>query len=311
MRKIAIVDDVKSNCLILQGFMKTIADIEVHQFTSPVEALEWCAHNEPDLILLDYMMPEIDGIEFVRRLRTNPEMVEIPVLMITGEESRETLYMALTAGATDFLRKPVDRLELVARAKNMLLSRGRQKALVEANNQLHALATTDPLTSLRNRRSFMEQCHAEMDRSHRFGHLFSIAMLDLDHFKTVNDTHGHDAGDTVLIKIARICTKELRDVDVVGRLGGEEFALVFPEVPLTGAFAACERLLAAIRSEALKADDKLITCTASIGLSEAGHPDDTVTEALKRADTALYAAKKNGRDRVETAESPQRDRMSA
>jgi diguanylate cyclase (GGDEF)-like protein len=301
MKKVAIVDDVRANGLLLEGYMKSLPNLETATFTRPSEALLWCGANDPDLVLLDYMMPEMDGVEFLRRFRSVESLKDVPVVMVTGEESKEALYQALYSGATDFLRKPVDRIELVARARTMLELRSRQRALLAANEQLLTLATTDTLTGLRNRRSILELVQAEFDRSHRFRRPFSVAVIDVDHFKAVNDTHGHDVGDKVLQALAVACMEELREVDPIGRIGGEEFAILFPELPIAGAIAACERLLSTIRQTTIEAGGSDLTCTVSAGVTEGGRPDDTVIAIIKRADVALYAAKKSGRDRVEVS----------
>ena len=136
MRKVAIIDDVLSNALLLKGFMKRLPDIEAVLLVDPTEALDWCIGHEPDLVLLDYLMPGMNGIEFLQRMRAVQHLKEVPVIVVTGEESKETLYQALSSGATDFLRKPVDHVELIARARNMLELRARQLALARANEHV-------------------------------------------------------------------------------------------------------------------------------------------------------------------------------
>jgi CheY-like chemotaxis protein len=125
MRKVAIIDDVLSNALLLKGFMKRLPDLEAVLLVDPTEALDWCIGHRPDLVLLDYLMPGMNGIEFLQRMRAVPHLKEVPVIVATGEESKETLYQALNSGATDLLRKPVDHVELIARARNMLELRAR------------------------------------------------------------------------------------------------------------------------------------------------------------------------------------------
>ena len=138
MRKVAIIDDVPTNALLLKGFLKRLADVEAVLFANPKEALDWCHEHEPDLVLLNYQMPEMNGIEFLHRMRAIERLKEVPVIVVSGEERKETLYEALNAGAIDFLRKPVDRLELIARAHNMLELRARHSQLAKANEQLTA-----------------------------------------------------------------------------------------------------------------------------------------------------------------------------
>lgn len=298
MRKIAIVDDVLPNALLLKGYAKRLDDVEAVTFTDPIEALDWCAENIPDLVMLDYLMPEMDGTEFLNHFRNIDGLRDIPVVVITAAEQKEALYSALEAGANDFLRKPVDDLELIARANNMLQLRARQLELAEANDRLLVLATTDSLTGLANRRHFLEKLQEEISRSQRYGRPFSVAMVDADHFKSVNDTYGHDIGDKVLQRLSNLMTGAARDVDCVGRLGGEEFAILLPETAVEGAKVFCERLLAHIREAEVDTGGEPLRFTVSIGLTEVCQGETKTDVILNRADEALYEAKEGGRDRV-------------
>ncbi len=298
--RITIIDDVLSNALLLKGYTARLEGVEAVTFTDPVEALGWCTENEPDLVMLDYLMPQMDGIEFLRRFRRTERLKDIPVIVITAEENRNTLFEALDAGANDFLRKPVDHIELIARAQNMLQLRARDLELAELNKQLYTLATTDALTGVANRRRFLEIVRHELDRGRRYGRPLSLAMIDVDDFKKVNDSFGHDVGDTVLQVLARTLSDESRNVDQVGRLGGEEFAILLPETNSGRAEAACMRLLAAIRKIRIDTDIEPVGVTVSIGLADACREDD-VGSLLKRADIALYRAKESGKDRIAVA----------
>jgi putative two-component system response regulator len=133
MRQVAIIDDVLSSALLLKGFLKRVPDVDTVLLTDPTQALSWCMEHEPDLILLDYLMPGMNGIEFLQRMRAVQHLKEVPVIVITAEESKQTLYQALNSGAADFLRKPVDHVEFIARARNMLEFRARQLQLAKAN----------------------------------------------------------------------------------------------------------------------------------------------------------------------------------
>lgn len=298
MKKIAIVDDVLPNALLLKGYTRRLDDVEAVTFTDPVKALEWCAENVPDLVMLDYLMPEMDGTEFLKRFREVDALRDIPVVVITAAEEKEALYSALQAGANDFLRKPVDDLELIARANNMLQLRARQLELAEANERLLVLATTDSLTGLSNRRHFLEKLHEEISRTQRYGRPCSVAMVDADHFKAVNDTHGHEVGDRVLQQLSNLMSGEIRDVDCVGRLGGEEFAILLPETNVEGGKVFCERLLAKIRAAEIDLGEEVVRYTVSIGLTEVCKGENQTDVILNRADEALYVAKESGRDRV-------------
>jgi two-component system cell cycle response regulator len=301
MRRVAIIDDMLPNALLLKGHMKQLENVEASTFTDPNEALACCTQAAPDLVLLDYHMPQMNGIEFLSKFRAIPHLKDVPVVMITGEEKRETLYEALEAGANDFLRKPVDDIELVTRARNLLELRARQIDLAKANEQLYFLATTDQLTSLKNRRYFLEKLELEVERSCRYARPCSVAIIDADRFKAINDTYGHDVGDKVLQKLSNVLIEELRGVDQIGRLGGEEFAILFLETERNSALEVCRRLLSRIRATRVMAEAEEIKFTVSAGLTEIIPSGDQADAVLKRADRALYRAKDLGRDRCEVA----------
>jgi two-component system, cell cycle response regulator len=301
MRRVAIIDDMLPNALLLKGHMKQLEDVEASTFTDPNKALVCCTQAAPDLVLLDYHMPQMNGIEFLSKFRAIPHLKDVPVVMITGEEKRETLYEALEAGANDFLRKPVDDIELITRARNLLELRARQIDLAKANEQLYFLATTDQLTSLKNRRYFLEKLELEVERSCRYARPCSVAVIDADRFKAINDTYGHDVGDKVLQKLSNVLIEELRGVDQIGRLGGEEFAILFLETERNSALEVCRRLLSRIRATRVMAEADEIKFTVSAGLTEIIPSGDQADAVLKRADRALYRAKELGRDRCEVA----------
>lgn len=300
MRKIAIIDDVLLNARLVQAITKQLDDTESKTFTNPIEGLEWCRKNYPDLILLDYQMPEMNGIEFLKEFRKYDRFADIPVVIITGEDKKEVLHEALAAGATDFLRKPIDDIELLARARNMLRLRDRQLELTAAYEKLEAQANTDALTGLLNRRRFLQGFEDEFGRSRRYRHPLSVAMIDVDHFKKINDTHGHGPGDKVLATLAEIMIRELRGVDSVGRLGGEEFAAYFPETDIVGAALACERMRVAVGESSIELADQRVSVTISIGVTQIRPGSDGPASFLKRADDLLYKAKSAGRNCVET-----------
>jgi two-component system, chemotaxis family, response regulator WspR len=299
MRTVAIVDDMLPNALLLKGYMKQIEGIEAVTFTDPNDALARCTENVPDLVLLDYHMPQMNGVEFLTRFRAITHLKDIPIVMITGEESKAALHDALKAGANEFLRKPVDDIELITRARNLLELRARQVELGAANRQLYVLATTDQLTNLKNRRYFIEKLELEVVRCCRYSRPCAVAILDADQFKFINDSYGHDVGDKVLQALSQLLLEELRIVDLVGRIGGEEFAIQFPETNKQGALDVCRRLLARIQGATVMADAKEINFTASIGITEIAVSGDEADAVLKRADRALYRAKQLGRNRCE------------
>ncbi len=296
---IIIVDDSRTKLTHIQICVEEIEDVVTHPFSDPHAALLWCENNAPDLVIIDYMMPGIDGIEFVRRFRQMPQAEHVPVLMVTSTNEKQVLYDALQAGANDFLRSPIDQMELIARARTLLKIRIGALALIKANEQLFRMAMIDDLTQVYNRRRFIEQLDAEVARARRHNQPLALAMLDIDHFKKVNDTYGHAAGDIALKHVARLCVSTMRPSDFVGRLGGEEFAICLPATERGAAQAAAERLRARIAAAPADLGATMLAVTASIGITEIMPGDTASSVILNRADDALYRAKNGGRNRVE------------
>lgn len=172
------------------------------------------------------------------------------------------------------------------------------RELTKAYDLLQIEANTDPLTQVSNRRPFLKTLEANFHSAVNTARPLSVAMLDVDHFKRINDSYGHDAGDKVLQQLSRMLIREFRTIDLVGRLGGEEFALVFPETDLAGAFIACERLRKTVQQQEIQADANRIHLTVSIGLAALGSTSTDGASLLKQADELLYAAKRNGRNQV-------------
>ncbi|MDX2102606.1 MAG: diguanylate cyclase [Alphaproteobacteria bacterium] len=296
--KVVIVDDFETNALIVKAYMQELTSVEPLVFTESRKALEFCLTSEPDMVLVDYVMPEIDGLEFIRQMRARPDLDEVPIVMITAFDRREVLLQALDLGANDFLGKPLDELELKARTRNMLKLRARSVALADANRALHKLATTDVLTDLMNRRSFMERANAEVARARRYRKPLSVLLIDADHFKRINDTYGHSGGDAVLRELANHARHIVREMDFAGRLGGEEFAICLPETPLDGAMIVAERLRERVATMPVAFDGQDIRVTISTGVADIAGGDGEVAPLLQRADVALYEAKNGGRNRV-------------
>lgn len=243
----------------------------------------------PSLAILDWMMPELDGVDVCRRLRARSGAY-VYVLLLTSKSSKRDLASGLEAGADDYITKPFDQDELRAR-----LRVGRR--MIQLEEELRLRATRDGLTGLWSRQAILDHLPGEVARAHRGGTAVAVVLADLDHFKRVNDTFGHLAGDAVLHECARRMQAGVRPYDRVGRYGGEEMLLVLPDCDGARAVAICERVRSAVCSTPVPWDDAQIAVSVSVGVTllsdQAG-----VTGALDRADRALYQAKAAGRNQV-------------
>jgi diguanylate cyclase (GGDEF)-like protein len=260
--------------------------------------------NKPvDLILCDVVMPGIDGFKFLSMKRARSEFDDIPVIMLTAEEDVKLKIKALEQGASDYITKPFNAGELVARVKVHYNIKALQEDLRETNRRLEELSNTDDLTKLYNRRYFMELLELEFQRAQRYESRISFVMIDIDHFKNFNDSHGHLIGDRILYEVAQILRDSLRVHDIVGRYGGEEFALLMPETDLKGALVVAERYRKRVEDFVLLERDQELRVTISLGVADYPRRGlQTVDDLIRLADNALFLAKKNGRNRVEVAE---------
>lgn len=298
-RRVVIIDDIASSGRSLQSRLADgVPGLEIQLFTDPAEGLRQIVDRPVDLVFVDYVMPGMDGVEVIRRFRRRPDREEVPVIMITGMDDETVLTDAFKAGANDFLNKSVSSAELIARTINMLALRSRSLALAEKTRRLYELATTDPLTRAYNRRHFLEHAQRKMAEMRRSGAPFALILLDADHFKRINDDHGHAAGDKVLMSVVDRCRETIREVDQVGRMGGEEFAICLANTGGEGARGLADRLRARIEASPTRVDEENIRVTVSIGVTEAAIGDRDLDQVMKRADDALYQAKKDGRNRV-------------
>jgi diguanylate cyclase (GGDEF)-like protein len=311
---ILVVDDDPTVCLLLQKLLAA-AGHTVHVAKDGHDGLALALQYQPQLVITDLMMARHDGLQLIRNLRQTEFGRSIYIMVLTILDDEDKLAEAFDAGADDYLTKPVEAKPLLARLKaGMRMIREQQtlrqeqeelrRLLLElsiANQRAQEAALTDVLTGLYNRRHAMErlaQEWAEAERGHR---PLCVLALDIDHFKTVNDNHGHDAGDAALRQFADILRNFSRTPDVPCRFGGEEFLLIAPDTPLDGARQLAERIRLAVQHKTLVADGVSLHLTVSIGVAEktAGHT--TVDQLIKASDEALYRAKQRGRNRVETA----------
>jgi diguanylate cyclase (GGDEF)-like protein len=260
--------------------------------------------NPPDLVLCDLVMPGFDGLKFLGLKASRKELEQIPVIILTAEDDLDRKAEILERGASDYVTKPFHEKELLARVRIHTKLKLLQDELREMNTQLEALAVTDVLTGLSNRRRLMTRLDEEVARARRYKTPLSVVMIDIDHFKQVNDTYGHAMGDEVLRNIGTMLKANVRNTDLAARYGGEELTLVLPHTDLAAAVQVAENLRQKFANIEHILDGATLNKTASMGVAardgETDMPD--AENLLKLADEALYRAKQNGRNRVEAAE---------
>jgi len=266
----------------------------------------WVALNAgpvPEIVIVDWMMPGLDGIELCHRIRGTETLATSYVMLLTAKSARVDLVAGLDAGADDYMTKPIDPEELRARVQVGVRVATLQRRLAEqvaelqaARDHLTRVASTDVLTELYSRRGWFEIAASEFSRSRRYNRTVSLLIVDLDFFKRVNDTYGHDAGDRLLQTFSAVLRLECRQSDVVGRIGGEEFAVLLPETSVRAAQRLATRISAACRSLRVATAAGDVSCTCSIGISELRADDYTIDDVMRRADVALYEAKRGGRN---------------
>lgn len=253
--------------------------------------IERALADQPDLILLDIGLPNVDGFEVCRRLKENPITRNIPIIFLTGTADRDSKVRGLDLGAVDYVTKPFDEVELRARVRAALRTKRLQ-------DMLEQQSYIDALTGLWNRGYLDRRIESEMNVSRRYERTLSVVLGDIDHFKRLNDTYGHLFGDVALQEVAQVMREYSRRSDVLTRYGGEEFAVLLPDTPFKAAVIAGERLRQAIESLSLEASGERVTLTMSFGLActEQLSRDLTPEGIIGCADQALYAAKDNGRN---------------
>jgi diguanylate cyclase (GGDEF)-like protein len=286
--QVLVVDDDPDKRNLLE-IVLAMEGYDVRTASNGKEALAAVESYPPDLIVTDVMMPEMDGYELARSIRQNPQTRFIPLILQTaGRHDARDLRMGSEVGALGFITDPTDLDLLLARARTLLDFKAYLDTWQEA-------AFTDHLSGLANRRGLERQLEREITRTARYGHPFSLVVLDIDEFKKVNDSFGHDAGDEVIRLLSKTLQEGIRGIDLAARIGGEEFAVILTETPMEGATEVAERLRLAIKAREFPVVGSV---TASFGVAEAPFCGQTGRELLACADSALYAAKDQGRDRV-------------
>jgi two-component system, cell cycle response regulator len=271
----------------------------VEEAEDGAQAVAVCADLRPDAVLLDIEMPGLDGREVLRELKADPLTSDIPVVFLTGLSTTDDLVAGLRAGAHDYLRKPFEPAELLARIGSAVAIKRLQDELRRRNDELDRVSRVDVLTGLYNRRHLEEHLRRLGEDARRSGEPLGVALFDVDRFKLINDTHGHAGGDVVLQGVAETLRRGTRASEIVGRWGGEEFLLLLPRTSSEDVVVTADRIRADLASAPIGLTDGAVAVTVSAGCATS--LDGDTWALVNRADAALYRAKENGRNRVEVA----------
>jgi diguanylate cyclase (GGDEF)-like protein len=317
--KVLLVEDSRGQAALARAALEK-RGYEVFWASSGLEGLRLALEKLPDVILLDLVLQDMDGFSVCRWLKLRPATRDIPVIMLTVRSETKDRVDGLQLGAVDYIAKPWSDEELEARVFTALRSRTAHLELTQRNSQLEAmlrrveaLALTDALTGLYNRRRFSDVLANHFAATRRYAHPLSCALLDIDHFKKINDRYGHDVGDRVLRAVAEVLSAQLREVDLAARYGGEEFAVVLPHTSKEAAERVAQRILEAIRTLRVSAGDAELGVTASFGVASSTDLDQVCTpeDLVRAADVALYGAKAAGRNRVVVYDSQMTEELAS
>ncbi|MCU1230692.1 MAG: response regulator receiver modulated diguanylate cyclase [Acidobacteria bacterium] len=296
--KVAIVDDDAAIRRLVRLFLQR-AGYETLECTTGEEARRRLVAEPWDLAILDRRLPDLDGVLLCHELKSNPDFRARYIIMLTGETEQEDKIQGLELGADDYITKPFQYPELMARIRAGKRIVDLQKELMETNRRLELLSITDGLTKLNNHRYFQDELLRAFEESSRYQRPLSLAMIDIDFFKKINDTHGHAIGDDVLKAVSNLFRESIRSTDLVARYGGEEFAVMMPETELDDAITFAEKIRALVAENAIDTQVGPVPATVSIGVASVPFtrvrgPKDLIVAA----DKALYRAKKAGRNQV-------------
>jgi len=293
--RILVVDD----SLVIRAVVRASLEEEgylVVEAENGEVALGECRARPPDVVLLDVEMPGLTGYEVLERLKADAELEDIPVVFLTSRTRMEDVVKGLREGAHDYLKKPFEAAELLARVGSASKIKRLQDQLRERNDALERMARTDALTGLFNRRHLDDELRRRHSDARRHHEPLSVLLLDIDHFKHVNDTYGHPVGDLVLTEFARILEAGTRDEDISGRWGGEEFLVILPRTDLHHAVEVADRIRQTVANSVVVSGRQAVSVTVSggcvVGVSE------SVEGLLHQVDVRLYAAKNAGRNRI-------------
>jgi two-component system, cell cycle response regulator len=297
--KILVVDDSPVYRKLLEQQLFGLGTCTVLTASSGREALEVYKSQQPTLIITDWIMPDLTGIELCQSIRSQATEYTY-IMLLTSNAAKKDIVQGLSAGADDYLTKPFDEDELRARVRVGMRFVDLQRQIEKKNRLLEELALTDALTGLPNRRAIVAWGDRQLAAAARHRFPFWVILIDLDHFKQVNDTYGHEAGDIVLQRLGEILKANTRASDISGRIGGEEFIHLVTFTERDGVQVVAERVRQQLAEEKFTFGEKVLQVTASFGVAEfLGSTAPDLASVIALADTALYRAKKLGRNRVE------------
>ena len=299
--KILIAEDDAISRRLLDTILKKWGYEVVIAYNGGQAWAELQKEDAPRLAILDWMMPEMDGVEVCGKVRERTDAPYVYILLLSAKSQREDLVKGMESGADDYITKPFDANELKVRLRAGRRILDLQTQLMSAQEALRDQAARDPLTGIWNRNALFDVFRRELARADREGNQLTIVMLDIDHFKNLNDTHGHMAGDAVLREFTARITASLRPYDAVGRYGGEEFLVVLPGCAVEAGMRHADRLRSLITDLPFDTSEGRHTVTCSLGVASTSSTNPKDPDSLIRAaDAALYRAKRNGRNRVES-----------
>jgi diguanylate cyclase (GGDEF)-like protein len=296
---IVIVDDDAAIRRLVKFYLHR-AGYAIFECTTGAEARQVLAEEQWDLAVLDRRLPDLDGVVLAHELKSKRDLRTRYVIMLTGEDDQDAKVEGLELGADDYITKPFQHAELLARIRAGKRIVDLQKELVEANKRLELLSITDGLTRLYNHRHFQDELARAFEESARYQRPLSLAIIDIDFFKKVNDSYGHAVGDEVLKAVSKLYRESVRSTDLVARYGGEEFAVMMPETDLDDAIAFAEKIRTMIESATIDTQAGPLKCTVSIGVASVPFTrTKSSKDLIVQADKALYRAKRAGRNQVQ------------
>ncbi len=295
---IAIVDDDDSIRRLVRLYLERNG-YTVMECSNGREARELLRDHSWDLAILDRKLPDLDGLDLCLELKGDAENRGRYVIVLTGEDEPAEKLEGFELGADDYVTKPFEPLELMARIRAAKRIIDLQKELIATNRRLERLSITDGLTQLFNHRHFQEELARTFEESVRYGRPLSLALIDIDHFKKINDTWGHAVGDEVLKNVSSIFSRSVRATDLVARYGGEEFVVMMPETELDDARQFAEKIRSLVEQSPTRSGEQTVVATISIGIATVPHPRlKSPIDLIESADRGLYAAKREGRNRT-------------